>query len=283
MSTTLPLLPLSFEFFPPKTAEGMEKLSATRAALGALQPEFFSVTYGAGGSTQSGSLAAIEQILAAGQTAMPHFTCVGATRQSVREQLALYKNMGLRRILALRGDLPSGYGAAGEFRFASDLIAFIRAETGDYFHIEVAAYPETHPQAPSPAADIDALAAKVAAGANSAITQYFFNADAYARFLDETSKRGIHIPIVPGIMPITNSTQMLRFSDACGAEVPRWIRQRLVSFGDDKASILAFGHEVVLGFCQRLRQLGAPAFHFYAMNTAVPSLALCRALGYPSP
>ena len=184
MSTTLPLLPLSFEFFPPKTAEGMEKLSATRAALAVLQPDFFSVTYGAGGSTQSGSLAAIEQILAAGQTAMPHFTCVGATRQSVREQLALYKNMGLRRILALRGDLPSGYGAAGEFRFASDLIAFIRAETGDYFHIEVAAYPETHPQAPSPAADIDALAAKVAAGANSAITQYFFNADAYARFLD---------------------------------------------------------------------------------------------------
>ena len=215
--------------------------------------------------------------------AVPHFTCVGATKDSVRQQLALYQSMGLRRILALRGDLPSGYGAAGEFRYASDLIAFIRAETGSAFQIEVAAYPETHPQAPSPAADIDALAAKVDAGAHSAITQYFFNADAYARFLDETAKRGIHIPIVPGIMPITNSTQMLRFSDACGAEVPRWIRQRLVSFGDDKASILAFGHEVVLGFCQRLRQLGAPAFHFYAMNTAAPSLALCRALGYPSP
>ncbi len=283
MSAALPLLPLSFEFFPPKTAEGMEKLSATRAALGALQPEFFSVTYGAGGSTQSGSIAALEHILAAGQTAMPHFTCVGATKDSVRQQLALYKSMGLRRVLALRGDLPSGYGAAGEFRFASDLIAFIRAETGDYFHIEVAAYPETHPQAPNPAADIEALAAKVAAGANSAITQYFFNADAYARFLDETAKRGIDIPIVPGIMPITNSTQMLRFSDACGAEVPRWIRQRLVSFGDDKASILAFGHEVVLGFCQRLRELGAPALHFYTMNTAAPSLALCRALGYTSP
>ena len=279
---SMPLLPLSFEFFPPKTPEGMEKLKTTRAALELLQPEFFSVTYGAGGSTQDGSIAALQSIVEAGQVAVPHFTCVGATKDSVRQQLALYQSMGLRRILALRGDLPSGYGAAGEFRYASDLIAFIRAETGSAFQIEVAAYPETHPQAPSPAADIDALAAKVDAGAHSAITQYFFNADAYARFLDETAKRGIHIPIVPGIMPITNSTQMLRFSDACGAEVPRWIRQRLVSFGDDKASILAFGHEVVLGFCQRLRQLGAPAFHFYAMNTAVPSLALCRALGYPS-
>ena len=279
---SMPLLPLSFEFFPPKTAEGMEKLKTTRAALELLQPEFFSVTYGAGGSTQDGSIAALQSIVEAGQVAVPHFTCVGATKDSVRQQLALYQSMGLRRILALRGDLPSGYGAAGEFRYASDLIAFIRAETGSAFQIEVAAYPETHPQAPSPAADIDALVAKVDAGAHSAITQYFFNADAYARFLDETAKRGIHIPIVPGIMPITNSTQMLRFSDACGAEVPRWIRQRLVSFGDDKASILAFGHEVVLGFCQRLRQLGAPAFHFYAMNTAAPSLALCRALGYPS-
>ena len=281
MSTTL--LPLSFEFFPPKTPEGLEKLKATRAALQQLNPDFFSVTYGAGGSTQDGSIAALQSILDAGQVAVPHFTCVGATQESVRTQLALYQSMGLRRILALRGDLPSGYGAAGEFRYASDLIAFIRAETGDAFQIEVAAYPETHPQAPSPAADIDALAAKVDAGAQSAITQYFFNPDAYARFLDETAKRGIHIPIVPGIMPITNSTQMLRFSDACGAEVPRWIRQRLVSFGDDKASILAFGHEVVLDFCQRLRQLGAPAFHFYSMNTAAPSLALCRALGYPSP
>ena len=281
MSTTL--LPLSFEFFPPKTPEGLEKLKATRAALQQLNPDFFSVTYGAGGSTQDGSIAALQSILDAGQVAVPHFTCVGATQESVRAQLALYQSMGLRRILALRGDLPSGYGAAGEFRYSSDLIAFIRAETGDAFQIEVAAYPETHPQAPSPAADIDALAAKVDAGAQSAITQYFFSPDAYARFLDETAKRGIHIPIVPGIMPITNSTQMLRFSDACGAEVPRWIRQRLVSFGDDKASILAFGHEVVLGFCQRLRELGAPAFHFYSMNTAAPSLALCRALGYPSP
>lgn len=276
-------LPLSFEFFPPKTPEGMEKLNLTRLALEPLSPAFFSVTYGAGGSTQEGSLAAVQSILDAGQVAVPHFTCVGATQESVRAQLAHYQGMGITRILALRGDLPSGYGAAGEFRYASDLIAFIRAETGSHFHIEVAAYPETHPQAPSPAADIDALAAKVDAGAQAAITQYFFNADAYARFLDEAAKRGIHIPIVPGIMPITNSTQMLRFSDACGAEVPRWIRQRLTAFGDDRASIRAFGHEVVLGFCQRLRELGAPALHFYTMNTAAPTLALCRALGYPSP
>ena len=276
-------LPLSFEFFPPKTPEGLEKLSVTRQALAPLQPTFFSVTYGAGGSTQDGSLSAVQSILDAGQVAVPHFTCVGATKDSVRTQLARYRDMGISRILALRGDLPSGYGAAGEFRYASDLIAFIRAETGAHFAIEVAAYPETHPQAPSPAADIDALAAKVDAGAQSALTHYFFNADAYARFLDETAKRGIHIPIVPGIMPITNSTQMLRFSDACGAEVPRWIRQRLVSFGDDRASIRAFGQEVVLGFCERLRQLGAPALHFYTMNTSAPTLALCRALGYPSP
>lgn len=276
-------LPLSFEFFPPKTPEGMDKLNAARAELSPLAPSFFSVTYGAGGSTQDGSLAAVQSILDAGQVAVPHFTCVGATKESVRAQLARYQAMGIGRILALRGDLPSGYGAAGEFRYASDLIAFIRAETGDRFAIEVAAYPETHPQAANPAADIRALAAKVDAGANSAITQYFFNPDAYARFLDETAKQGIHIPIVPGIMPITNSTQLLRFSDACGAEVPRWIRQRLVAFGDDKASIRAFGHEVVLGFCQRLRELGAPALHFYTMNTSAPTLALCRALGYLSP
>ncbi len=283
LSSASPLLPLSFEFFPPKTPEGMDKLAQTRAALQPLQPAFFSVTYGAGGSTQDGSMAAVQSILAAGQVAVPHFTCVGATQDSVRAQLARYQGMGIKRILALRGDLPSGYGAAGEFRYASDLIAFIRAETGSQFAIEVAAYPETHPQAASPAADIQALAAKVAAGADSAITQYFFNPDAYARFVDEAAKAGVHIPIVPGIMPITNSTQMLRFSDACGAEVPRWIRQRLVAFGDDKDSIRAFGHDVVLQFCERLRQLGAPAFHFYTMNTSAPTLALCRALGYPSP
>jgi methylenetetrahydrofolate reductase (NADPH) len=276
-------LPLSFEFFPPKTPEGMEKLSLTRQALSVLQPDFFSVTYGAGGSTQDGSLAAVQSILDAGQVAVPHFTCVGATQDSVRAQLAVYQKMGITRILALRGDLPSGYGAAGAFRYASDLIAFIRAETGDHFAIEVAAYPDTHPQARSPAADIDALAAKVDAGAQSALTQYFFNPDAYARLLDETAKRAIHIPIVPGIMPITNSTQLLRFSDACGAEVPRWIRQRLTAFGDDKASIQAFGHEVVVNLCERLRSLGIPGFHFYPLNTSAPTLALCRDLGLSAP
>ena len=276
---SMPLLPLSFEFFPPKTPEGMEKLKTTRAALELLQPEFFSVTYGAGGSTQDGSIAALQSIVEAGQVAVPHFTCVGATKDSVRQQLALYQSMGLRRILALRGDLPSGYGAAGEFRYASDLIAFIRAETGSAFQIEVAAYPETHPQAPSPAADIDALAAKVDAGAHSAITQYFFNADAYERFVDDVRRMGLDVPVVPGIMPIMGSSQLMRFSDACGAEIPRWIRLRLQGFGDDTASIKAFGLDVVTSLCEQLRQRGVPSLHFYTMNQSATTLEICRRLG----
>ena len=236
MNTSLKV-PLSLEFFPPKTPEGADKLRTVRAQLYGLQPEFCSVTYGAGGSTQAGTFATVKEILAEGVDAASHFSCIGATRASVRAELQTLKAMGVKRLVALRGDLPSGYGSAGEFQYASDLVAFIRAETGQDFHIEVAAYPEIHPQAKSPEADLQAFVAKVKAGADSAITQYFYNSDAYFRFVDDVYKRGVDVPIVPGIMPITSSTQLLRFSDACGAEIPRWIRLRLQSFGDDTASI----------------------------------------------
>src|SRR3990167_3071846 len=229
-------VPVSFEFFPPKTPEGAEKLRAVRQQLYALQPEFCSVTYGAGGSTQEGTFATVREILAEGVSAASHFSCIGATRQSVREQLATLKAMGVQRLVALRGDLPSGYGMGGEFHYASDLVAFIRAETGRDFHIEVAAYPEVHPQAKSPESDLQAFATKVRAGADSAITQYFCNSDAYFRFVDEAHRLGVDAPVVPGIMPITSSTQLMRFSDACGAEIPRWIRLRLQAYGDDIAS-----------------------------------------------
>ena len=242
-------LPLSLEFFPPKTPEGVTKLAAVRQALYALQPQFCSVTYGAGGSTQDGTLQTVQALLDEGQDGASHFTCVGATRDSVRERLAQFKAMGMRRIVALRGDLPSGFGPMGEFRHASDLVAFIRAETGDHFHIEVAAYPEMHPQARSPQADLQAFEAKVKAGASSAITQFFYNADAYWRFMDEARRLGLDIPVVPGIMPITNSSGILRFADGCGAEIPRWVRLRLQSFGDDTASIKAFGLDVVTDLC----------------------------------
>jgi methylenetetrahydrofolate reductase (NADPH) len=272
-------LPLSIEFFPPKTPEGAEKLRAVRAQLYALRPEFCSVTYGAGGSTQEGTFATVRAILAEGLPAASHFSCIGATRASVREQLALLKAMGVRRLVALRGDLPSGYGAGGEFLYASDLVAFIRAETGSDFAIEVAAYPEIHPQAKSAEADLQAFASKVRAGADSAITQYFYNADAYFRFVDDTRALGVDIPIVPGIMPITSSTQLMRFSDACGAEIPRWIRLRLQGFGDDSASIKAFGLDVVTELCERLVRGGAPSLHFYTMNQSAATLELARRLG----
>lgn len=271
-------LPLSFEFFPPKTPEGADKLRVVRRELYALQPEFCSVTYGAGGSTQDGTMQTVQAILDEGRSGASHFTCVGATRESVREKLAVFKAMGVRRLVALRGDLPSGYGGMGEFRYASDLVAFIRAETGDHFHLEIAAYPETHPQAKSPEADLQAYVAKVQAGADSAITQFFFNADAYFRFVDETRKWGADIPVVPGIMPITNAAGLLRFADSCGAEIPRWIRLRLQGYGDDTESIKAFGLDVVTGLCERLRSAGVPALHFYTMNQSGPTLALCRAL-----
>jgi len=260
--------PISFEFFPPKTAEGAAKLVNVRRELYALKPEFFSVTYGAGGSTQDGTLQQVQAILSEGFDAAPHFSCIGATRDSVREQLAAFKAAGIRRMVALRGDLPSGHGTFGEFRYASELVAFIREETGDYFHLEVGCYPEVHPQAKSPEADLQAYVTKVRAGANSAITQYFYNSDAYFRFVDDAYKLGADIPVVPGIMPIISSTQLMRFSDACGAEIPRWIRLRLQAFGDDTASIKAFGLDVVADLCEQLLNGGAPSLHFYTMNQA---------------
>ena len=271
-------LPISIEFFPPKTSEGVEKLRVVRQALYALEPEFCSVTFGAGGSTQAGTFSTVGEILAEGVNAASHFSCVGATKAGVREQLATLKSMGVKRLVALRGDLPSGYGAGGEFHYASDLVAFIRQETGDDFRIEVAAYPEVHPQAKSPASDLQAFIAKVKAGADSAITQYFYNADAYFRFVEDADAAGVNLPIVPGIMPITSSTQLMRFSDACGAEIPRWIRLRLLSYGDDTASIKSFGLDVVTDLCEQLVAGGAPGLHFYCMNQAAVTLEICRRL-----
>jgi methylenetetrahydrofolate reductase (NADPH) len=272
------MLPLSLEFFPPKTPEGSEKLRAVRRQLYALRPEFCSVTYGAGGSTHSGTFDAVGEILAEGVTPASHFSCIGATRSRVREQLAQLQAMGVKRLVALRGDLPSGYGMGGEFHYASELVEFIRAETGDAFRIEVACYPEVHPQAKSAQADLQAFVTKVRAGANAGITQYFYNSDAYFRFVDEVRKLGVDVPVVPGIMPIVNSSQLLRFSDACGAEVPRWIRLRLQGFGDDSASIRAFGLDVVADLCERLERGGAPCLHFYTLNQAAPTLAIAQRL-----
>jgi methylenetetrahydrofolate reductase (NADPH) len=273
-------LPISLEFFPPKTPEGAEKLRAARKQLYALKPEFCSVTFGAGGSTQEGTLQAVTEIMAEGCPAAPHLSCIGQTRESIRERLASYTAAGIKRLVALRGDLPSGYGLGGEFRYASDLVAFVRSETGRQFHIEVAAYPETHPQARSPLADLDAFVAKVEAGADSGITQYFFNPDAYFRYVDDLRARGVRVPVVPGIMPITSSTQLIRFSDNCGAEIPRWIRMRLQSFGDDTASIKAFGLDVVAQLCERLAAGGAPGIHFYTMNQATAAQDICKRLGW---
>ena len=271
--------PVSFEFFPPKTPEGADKLRAVRQQLYARRPEFCSVTYGAGGSTQAGTFGTVREILAEGVSAASHFSCIGATKDGVRAQLAELKAMGVKRLVALRGDLPSGYGIGGEFHYASDLVAFIRAETGRDFHIEVAAYPEVHPQARSPEADLQAFAAKVRAGADSAITQYFFNADAYSRFVDDVRRLGLDVPVVPGIMPIMGSTQLMRFSDACGAEIPRWIRLRLQGYGDDVASIRAFGLDVVTHLCEQLRREGVPGLHFYTMNQSAATLEICDRLG----
>ena len=271
-------IPLSFEFFPPKTLEGVDKLRLTRQALYAHKPEFCSVTFGAGGSTQEGTFRTVKAIQDEGVSAASHFSCVGATKATVREQLAALRAMGVKRLVALRGDLPSGYGAGGEFHYASDLVSFIRLETGDAFHIEVAAYPEIHPQAKSADADLQAFAAKVRAGANSAITQYFFNSDAYFRFVDDVYRLGADVPVVPGIMPITSSTQLMRFSDACGAEIPRWIRLRLQGFGDDTASIRSFGLDVITDLCDQLSMAGVPGIHFYTMNQAAATSEIIRRL-----
>jgi methylenetetrahydrofolate reductase (NADPH) len=271
--------PISLEFFPPKTPEGAEKLVSVRQELYALKPQFISVTYGAGGSTQDGTLQMVQSILKDGVDAAPHFSCIGASKASVKAQLQLFKQAGIKRIVALRGDLPSGYGAFGEFKYASELVSFIRAETGDDFHIEVGCYPETHPQAKSPETDLLAYAMKVKAGASSAITQYFFNSDAYFRFVDEAHQLGAAIPVVPGIMPITNSSQLMRFSDACGAEIPRWIRTRLQAFGDDTASIKSFGLDVITDLCDQLRIGGVPGLHFYSMNQSATVTEICKRLG----
>lgn len=270
---------LSLEFFPPKTPEAAAQLAAVRRQLYTLEPQFCSVTYGAGASTQDGTFQTVLAIQREGVDAAPHCSCIGASRTSIREQLGLFAEHGVRRIVALRGDLPSGYGASsGEFNFASDLVGFIRSETGDRFHIEVAAYPEMHPQASSPQADLQAYVAKVKAGASSAITQMFFNADAYFRFVDDAHALGARVPVVPGIMPITNASKLIRFADGCGADMPRWIRLRLQAFGDDAASIKAFGLDVVAALCERLRSGGAPGLHFYTMNQAVATLELVRRL-----
>lgn len=268
----------SIEFYPPKTAEGAEKLRVARGKLAALNPKYFSVTFGAGGSTQQGTLDTVLEIIAEGHVAAPHLSCVGGSRESIRAILAQFKSHGIRRLVALRGDLPSGYGGGGELRYASELVEFIRAETGDWFHIEVAAYPEMHPQARSPQDDLQNFARKVQAGANAAITQYFYNADAYFQFVDQARKLGVDVPIVAGIMPITNYTQLMRFSDMCGAEIPRWVRLKLASFGDDSASIKAFGLDVVTGLGKRLLAGGAPGLHFYSMNQAGPTTALWQRL-----
>jgi len=269
----------SFEFFPPKTPEGMEKLRATRQQLAQLKPKFFSVTFGAGGSTRDRTLETVLEIQREGYDAAPHLSCIGSTHENIREILGQYKANGIKHIVALRGDLPSGMVGAGEFRYANELVEFIRKETGDHFQIEVAAYPEFHPQAQTARDDLLNFKRKVEAGANSAITQYFFNADAYLNFLDECAALGITIPVVPGIMPITNYTQLARFSDACGAEIPRWIRLKLQGYGDDTASIRAFGLDVVTALCDKLLRHGAPGLHFYTLNQAGPISTVWQRLG----
>jgi methylenetetrahydrofolate reductase (NADPH) len=270
---------LSFEFFPPKTQEGVDKLRATRAQLAPLKPKFVSCTFGAGGSTQQGTLDTVLDIAKDGIEAAPHLSCIGSSKESLRTILNEYRSHGIRHIVALRGDLPSGMGEVGELRYASELVSFIRSEFGDWFCIEVAAYPEYHPQSRSPKADLDNFARKVKAGANSAITQYFFNADAYFRFVEDARKLGVDVPIVPGIMPITNFSQLMRFSEMCGAEVPRWVARRLESFGDDREAIRAFGLDVVTDLCQRLVDAKVPGLHFYTLNGAAATKAICERLG----
>ncbi|HEX5364634.1 MAG TPA: methylenetetrahydrofolate reductase [NAD(P)H] [Gallionella sp.] len=269
----------SFEFFPPQTAEGMEKLAATRKQLAALHPEFFSVTFGAGGSTQERTMEAVRQIKADGFQVAPHLSCVGSTRENIRNLLQTYQQMGVGRIVALRGDLPSGMASIGEFQYANELVSYIRAQTGEHFHIEVAAYPEFHPQAKSARDDLVNFKRKVTAGADSAITQYFYNADSYFHFVDECRKLGITIPIVPGIMPIVKYSQLARFSDMCGAEIPRWMRKTLESYGDDNESVQAFGLDVVTELCEKLLAGGAPGLHFYTLNQAGPSMEVWKRLG----
>ena len=269
----------SLEFFPPRTPEGVAKLAATRAQLAQLKPGFCSVTFGAGGSTREGTLATVLAIRAEGLAAAPHLSCIGSTKESLRAVLEAYRGHGIDHLVALRGDLPSGTADAGEFRYASELVAFIRSETGDAFHIDVAAYPEAHPEASSPDADLANFRRKIDAGADSAITQYFYNADAYFDFVDRAAGAGVSVPIVPGIMPIASATKLARFSDSCGAEIPRWIRRRLEGYGDDAASIRAFGLDVVTDLCSKLLAGGAPGLHFYTLNQAALTTTIWQRLG----
>jgi methylenetetrahydrofolate reductase (NADPH) len=273
----------SFELFPPKTEKGITKMRDTVAQLNARGPAFFSVTYGAGGSTQANTFATVDWIRGQDIAAAPHLSCIGGTRQEILGILERYASQGIDRIVALRGDLPSGAGAGGigELAHASDLVSLIREHYGRRFTIEVAAYPEMHPQAPSFDRDLDNFQLKVESGADSAITQYFYNVDAYARFVEACDRRGITIPIVPGIMPITNFTNLVRFSDACGAEIPRWLRKRLEGYGDDSEAIVALGIDVVTQLCEKLLELGAPGLHFYTMNQAGPTLRIWDNLALP--
>ena len=269
----------SFEFFPPKTSEGTEKLRETVKQLAQFHPAFFSVTFGAGGSTQEGTLSTVLDIRAAGHAAAPHISCIGSTRENIRAVIHRYKDAGIRHTVALRGDLPSGMAVAGEFRHATDLVTFIREETGDHFHIEVAAYPEYHPQARNAQEDLKHFISKVEAGANSAMTQYFYNPDAYFHFVEQVQAMGVSIPIVPGIMPIAGFSQLARFSDACGAEIPRWVRRKMEGYGDDSASIRAFGLDLVTDLCAKLLEGGAPGLHFYTLNQAGLSSTIWQRLG----
>jgi len=271
----------SLEFFPPKPDKGREKLANTRDSLAKLGPRYVSVTFGAGGSTQQGTIETVQSMLDAGLDAAPHLSCIGSTRESIREILQIYVDMGVNRIVALRGDMPSGMGMqeAGEFSHANELVSFIRSETGDRFHVEVAAYPEFHPQAKSAEQDLKNFKRKVEAGANAAITQYFYNADAYFRFVDDCERLGVDVPVIPGIMPIINFKQLARFSDACGAEIPRWLRWRLEGFGDDLDSVRAYGQDVVAELCEHLLDAGAPGLHFYTMNQVAPTRGLWETLG----
>jgi methylenetetrahydrofolate reductase (NADPH) len=269
----------SCEYFPPKDDDAKLKLHDTTHELAALKPKYFSVTYGAGGSTQAGTWETVKWIKDQGLEAAPHISCVGATRATIIDQLQRYRALDVRRIVALGGDLPSGMAVHGEFRYAYQLVELIRKETGDWFHIEVAAYPEVHPRSGSAEDDLRYFKQKVDAGASAALTQYFYNADAYVRFVEESEKLGVKVAIVPGIMPITNYKQLARFSDACGAEIPRWIRKRLEGFGDDLESLRAFGFDVTVQLCEQLLAAGAPGLHFYTMNRAAPTARIWKQLG----
>ncbi len=273
----------SFEIFPPKTEQGAEKLRGVCDQLMQVNPLYISVTYGAGGTTRERTIGTVLEIQKRGVNAAPHLSCIGSSRAEIRELLELYRKNGIDRIVALRGDLPSGMGAAesGDFCYANELVEFIRSETGDHFCLEVAAYPEFHPQATSPQADLQNFKRKIDAGADGAITQYFFNADAYLRFVDDCEKLGIDTPIMPGIMPITNFAQLARFSDGCGTEIPRWLRKRLEDYGDDLDSIRSLGLDVVSQMCRQLLDAGAPGLHFYSMNQAEPVLGIWKNLGLP--